>query len=223
MNTATGTLGLLDADLVTKSGVTTLNVIALAPTLGWTDVRLDSVIYVNPPADGIQEVILRGTPPAGPIVLPALEHFMLSAELPSASWLQGVRIVNQSGDTLLVLKDPVEKQPPVGKDFTAIEAAGLKGDKLILDVRYTGGCLDHTFQLNWDGAFLKSNPAQVVLELSHNANGDSCQALVSERLQFDLSVIIDDPRQYIIRVRTDVTEVVAHIPASTSVPTQQLC
>lgn len=217
MNTVTGTLELLDADLVKKSDTTTLNVVALAPTLGWTDVHLDSLIYVTPPADGIQEVILRGTPPTG-IVAQILERFDLSVELPSASWLKGVRIVNQFRDPLLMLIDPVKKQPPVGKDFVAIEAAGLKGDKLILDVRYAGGCLNHSFQLNWDGKFLKSNPAQVVLELSHNANGDSCKALVSQRLQFDLSVIIDDPIQYIIRVSTDVTEVVAHTPAS---PVQQ--
>ncbi|WPD22719.1 MAG: hypothetical protein SD837_21355 [Candidatus Electrothrix scaldis] len=217
MNTTTGTLELLDADLVKKSDTTTLNVIVCAPTLGWTNVLLDSLIYVKPPEDGIQEVILRGTPPCG-IVPQVLERFDLSVELPSAPWLRGVRIVDENRKLLLVLRTPVREQPPVGNDFTAIESAGLKGDKLILDVRYGGGCLNHTFQLNWDGEILKSIPPQVVLELSHNANGDSCKALVSERLQFDLSVIIDDPRQYIIRVRTDVTEVIAYTPAS---PVQQ--
>ncbi len=70
MNTATGTLGLIDADLVTASGTTTLNVIAYAPTLGWTDVLLDSLIYVTPPEDGMQEIILRGTPPCGVVLKP---------------------------------------------------------------------------------------------------------------------------------------------------------
>ena len=106
----------------------------------------------------------------------------------------------------------MREQQPIGGDFVAIEAVGLKGDKLIIDVIYGGGCRQHTFQLNWDGKFLKSNPAQVVLELSHDANDDPCRALIHERLQFDLSVIIENPSQYILHVRSGVTELIAHSP-----------
>lgn len=106
----------------------------------------------------------------------------------------------------------MREQQPIGNDFVFIEAAGLHGDKLIIDVGYGGGCRQHTFQLNWNGKFLKSNPAQVVLELSHNANGDTCRAIIHERLQFDLSVIIEDPSQYILRVNSGVTELIAHSP-----------
>lgn len=208
----TGDLGLIDADLVTASGKTTLNAVALASHLGWSYVSLDSVVHYVPPVDGIQEFILSGVPPAGPILLPALETFAVSAEVPPESnpWIQGVRIINMHNESLIVLRKPVTKQPPVGTDFTVIQAAGLKGDRLILDVMYGGGCRTHTFQLNWDGKLLKSNPPQIVLNLSHDANGDTCKALISQRLQFDLSVIIENPRQYTIRVNSGMTEVIAH-------------
>ncbi len=203
----TGNLGLIDADLVTASGKTMLNAIVYAPTLGWSNITLDSVVHYVPPVDGIQKFILSGVQPCGPAAA-AIEIFAVSAE--SEPWIQGVRIINMHNESLIVLRKSVTQQPPVGTDFTAIQAAGLKGDRLILDVMYGGGCRTHTFQLNWDGKLLKSNPPQIVLNLSHNANGDTCKALISQRLQFDLSVIIENPKQYTIRVNSGMTEVIAH-------------
>lgn len=109
---------------------------------------------------------------------------------------------------LLPFRTPVREQAPIGDDFVAISSSGLKGDKLILMLINGGGCQQHTFQLNWDGTF----PAQAVLELSHNANGDTCKAIIRERLQFDLSVIIENPGQYVLRVNSGVTELIAHSP-----------
>lgn len=214
MKTNTACLNVIDADLDNAGGSTTLHVLAYAPALGWRDVSLSSKVYVMPPVDGIQDFILHGHAPSPSCVVPAvLQIFQLSAPVPKVDWLQGVRISNSCGESLLTLRTPVREQEPIGNDFVVIEAAGLKGDKLIIDVRYGGGCVpQHTFQLNWDGSFLKSNPAQAVLELSHNANGDPCRALLSERLQFDLSVIIENPSQYILHVTSGATEIIAHIP-----------
>lgn len=212
MKTNTSCLNLIDADLDNAGGNTTLHVRAYAPTLGWQDVSLSSKVYVMAPVDGIQDFILQGQPPSRPAPT-AIETFQLSAPVPTTAWLQGVRISNSCGESLLTLRTLVQKHKPIGDDFVAIEAAGLKGDKLIIDVIYGGGCVpQHSFQLNWDGALLKSNPAQVVLELSHNANGDPCRALLRERLQFDLSVLIENPSQYILHVNSGVTEIVAHSP-----------
>lgn len=212
MKTNTACLNLIDTDLDNADGNTTLHVIACAPTLGWRDVSLSSVVYKKAPVDGIQDFILHGQPPSGPAA-DAIETFQLSAPITPTDWLQGVRISNSCGKPLRTIRTPVREHNPVGDNFVAIQAAGLKGDKLIIDVRYGGGCVpQHTFQLNWDGSFLKSNPAQVVLELSHNANGDTCRALLHEQLQFDLSVIIENPSQYILHVTSGVTEIVAHSP-----------
>lgn len=202
-----GCLYLIDADLEKKCDEIILHVTAEAPTLGWSNVALSSVVYVMPPADGIQDFILYGQAPSG-FAGAAIETFQVSALVPSADWLQGVRIINSCGTSLLTLRTPVQEQAPIGDDSFGIEAACLKGDKLVIDVHYGGGCRQHTFQLNWDGEFLKSIPMQVPLELSHNANGDNCRAIIHERLQFDLSVIIEDPSQYVLRLGS----MIAHFP-----------
>ncbi len=222
MRTTAACLNLIDADLDNAGGSTMLHVLACAPTLGWRDVSLTSVVYVMPPLDGIQDFILHGQPPSGPVA-DAIEAFQLSAPVPSADWLRGVRISTSCGESLLTLRTPVREQAPVGDDFVAIPSAGLKGDKLIIDVIHSGGCRQHTFQLDWDGSFLKSNPAQAVLRLSHNANGDTCKALIRERLQFDLSVIIENPSQYVLRVTSGVTELVAHSPVPFFAQQEQSC
>ncbi|MCW5206698.1 hypothetical protein VU08_07190 [Desulfobulbus sp. F5] len=222
MKTTNACLNLIDADLDNASGNTTLHVTAYAPTLGWRDVSLTSVVYVMPPVDGIQDFILHGQAPSG-LAATAIETFQVSALVPSVDWLQGVRISTSCGESLLTLRTPTQKQPPVGDDFVAIQSAGLKGDKLVIDVIHSGGCRQHTFQLDWDGEFLKSFPAQAVLHLSHNANGDTCKALLRERLQFDLSVIIENPSQYVLRVTSGVTELVAHSPVPFFAQQEQSC
>jgi regulator of sigma D len=36
---------------------------------------------------------------------------------------------------------------------------------------------------------MESNPAQVTVRLSHNSNGDMCEALISKNVSFDLSTL----------------------------------
>lgn len=154
----------------------------------------------------------NGTPPVGN-ALTSIMIYPLSILIPETEWLQGVRLQKGNGDLLLTIRTPVKECMPVGEDWLILEDAGLKGDKLIVDVKYGGGCSQHSVQLNWDGKILKSNPPQIILDLSHNAHGDPCKALLSERLQFDLSVIMDDsPDSYIIRIKSNFTEIVAHNP-----------
>jgi hypothetical protein len=72
-------------------------------------------------------------------------------------------------------------------DPAAIVAAELQGDLLRLDVQYGGGCARHRFQVHLQDGFLESDPVQARLQLSHDAGGDMCRALVGETLQFDLA------------------------------------
>lgn len=207
-------MNIIDADLTSVEGAIMLDVIAYAPTLGWKNVGLSKVKYVMPPQDGIQDFVLYGTPPIGP-ALTAIQIFKFSKTM-KEKWVRGARIKNSAGRTLLVLRSLVRDGKPIGDDMVGIESAGLKGDKLILDVVYGGGCRTHDFQLSWDGSILKSNPPQVVLSLTHNGNGDPCKALVIERLQFDLSVELQSPEQYVLRVVSNTTEVIAHKPSESS-------
>ncbi len=192
-----------DADIQRIDDGLFLKVIAYSPTLGWKNVGLNIPANFRPPADGIINVILMGTPPATIPQLDAIQTYILSEYLPDEEWFRGVRIFDSSENIILTLYAAVKETNPVGKDEVEIEAAALKKDKLLVNVSYSGGCKKHELQLNWDGLFLKSDPPQVILGLSHNANGEFCRMLKSEQLQFDLSPIIPEPHKYVINLFHD--------------------
>lgn len=72
------------------------------------------------------------------------------------------------------------------KDGAKIEAIRIQGDLLTLEVAYGGGCKEHIFKLYGSKYFLKSNPPQTDVFLSHNSNGDMCDAWLRSTLSFDL-------------------------------------
>ena len=63
----------------------------LAPTTGWSHVRLDPHVYITPPDDGVQDFDLVGDRPAGSAA-DALAPVEAGWEGPLADWLIGVRI-----------------------------------------------------------------------------------------------------------------------------------
>ena len=89
-----------------------------------------------------------------------------------------------------------KKDAPVNlSDCRAEEGDGLdfegegriEGDTLYVSVGYGGGCEEHEFTLCWpEQSFMESAPVQVGLEVFHNANNDTCEAYLSETLEFDL-------------------------------------
>jgi hypothetical protein len=176
-----------------------LEVIALAPTEGYTDVALCPVVYVTPPVDGVQEIRLEYTAPSKPAA-DVLVPFPLSIHLPVADWFQGVRVQNAHTPEGRSLRNPTIGKKPVGRNGFSTVPIGFEGDKLLIHVRYGGGCQLHSFQLNWDGDILKSVPPKVVLELTHNDNGDTCMALWDETLQFDLSTMAGFPQEEMVIV-----------------------
>ena len=74
-----------------------------------------------------------------------------------------------------------------GTDAYTINAATLQGDTLTLNVSYSGGCETHAFTLVAEQRFLESLPVQLRVSLAHNANGDRCEALITEDYHFDLT------------------------------------
>ena len=80
---------------------------------------------------------------------------------------------------------------PDHTDPVTINSLTVTGDTLEVAVSYGGGCETHTWQLCWDEAFMESAPVQVSLELGHDANGDSCEAYLSETLTFGLNTLRD--------------------------------
>ena len=64
----------------------------VVPTGGWTNIKLSRVVYVNPPAGGIQGFEFIGTPPSGPVTQ-VLTKVSASAQIPRIPrWLKGVRV-----------------------------------------------------------------------------------------------------------------------------------
>jgi hypothetical protein len=76
---------------------------------------------------------------------------------------------------------------PFPADPAGLVAAAITGDTLRLTVQYAGGCAQHHFQLRMPEAFMESQPVQAHLRLGHDARGDSCKALLTEQLSFDLT------------------------------------
>lgn len=76
-----------------------------------------------------------------------------------------------------------------GTDAYTINAATLEGDTLRVNVSYSGGCETHAFTLVAEQRFLESFPVQLRVSLAHNANGDTCEAWITEDYHFDLTPI----------------------------------
>lgn len=73
-------------------------------------------------------------------------------------------------------------------DPYGLSAATLSGDTLTATVVYSGGCVEHSFDLCWpDQSFMESDPVQARLDLLHDDPGDPCDGVVSEDRDFDLS------------------------------------
>ena len=67
----------------------------------------------------------------------------------------------------------------------------FKGDNVEVNVAYAGGCKRHSFEVIWNGAIIKTNPPSIDLVIKHNANGDACEAYITEKLTFSLTDLVE--------------------------------
>lgn len=84
----------------------------------------------------------------------------------------------------------------------------ITGDVLTLNVSYSGGCEAHEFTLITSGVFLESDPVQLQAVLAHNANGDSCEAWITETYHFNVSPL---KTRYQKAYRMETGTIVLHI------------
>ena len=82
-----------------------------------------------------------------------------------------------------------------GQDSFVLNGAAIAGDALSLNLSYAGGCARHEFTLVVSESFRESDPVQLPLSLAHDANGDSCEAWLTQDYEFDLSPLRDRYRQ----------------------------
>jgi hypothetical protein len=74
-------------------------------------------------------------------------------------------------------------------DPVDIGSAFISGTDLVMSVSYGGGCEQHDHVVCFAPGG-ESDPVWVELKLIHDAHGDSCEALLSTELRFDLAPVV---------------------------------
>lgn len=83
-----------------------------------------------------------------------------------------------------------------GNDAYVVNSARIDGDRLVVEVSFSGGCRDHAFVLVVSTFFKESDPVQLDVVLAHNAYGDPCEAWPTETHSFDLALVRDQYREF---------------------------
>ncbi len=78
---------------------------------------------------------------------------------------------------------------PAHGDAIRIDRARIEGTTLIVDVAHGGGCAQHDYTLYWSGSCGESLPQSCSVRLVHDGHGDTCEAMLSRSLRFDVSAI----------------------------------
>lgn len=76
-----------------------------------------------------------------------------------------------------------------GDDSYVVNSAALDGDRMAIEVSFAGGCRNHVFTLVISQSFRESDPVQLSAVLAHEANGDPCEAWLTESHVFDLALV----------------------------------
>ena len=68
----------------------------------------------------------------------------------------------------------------LGDDDYVLNSATITGDTLTVSVSYSGGCRTHVFTLVIAASFVEDSPVRLPAVLRHDANGDPCEAFLTE-------------------------------------------
>lgn len=79
----------------------------------------------------------------------------------------------------------VKDDNPRDLDTFGLKSSILKYKKIYVEVGYSGGCAEHEFTLSIPTQIITLG-GPITLHLAHNANGDMCEAYITENLVFDL-------------------------------------
>ena len=115
-----------------------------------------------------------------------LNSFILSAFLLSACSEQETLKTNSICPEIILLNNS-EEWP---NDYYIINSVSLsESQELELNISYSEGCEEHEYELLQNPLFCVTPPIFISIKLSHNANGDICEAWVIKDLCFDISSI----------------------------------
>ena len=94
---------------------------------------------------------------------------------------------NNSANYIVLDRSYYENVSDYQNDSYVFNNVELDGDILTIEVEYGGGCKEHIFSLFGSPGFMKSNPVQTDIMLSHDSNNDACKALITEKIVFNLT------------------------------------
>lgn len=77
----------------------------------------------------------------------------------------------------------------VPSDPVSISDVRVQGNKLLIDVNYSGGCAEHVFNVVGSPMIAKSLPPIRAIQLVHNANGDQCKMMEMKTLEVDVKAL----------------------------------
>lgn len=81
-------------------------------------------------------------------------------------------------------------QAPARQDDILSLTAAIEDTCLRLNLTYSGGCQAHDFDLYWDGNYGLSLPERVTVQLGHDSHGETCEAVHSAVLYYDLRTVL---------------------------------
>ena len=67
-----------------------------------------------------------------------------------------------------------------------------ESQELELNISHSGGCQEHEYELIQNPQFCGTLPIYISIKLSHNSNGDICEAWITKDLCFDISSIYSE-------------------------------
>lgn len=105
---------------------------------------------------------------------------------------------NSNGQTEIVLKssysdfmDAFSGRSSEISDPFELRDIVIKGDSVEITVSYSGGCKTHSFEIIWNETLSETTPPQTGIIILHNANGDMCEAYITDTLSFSISDLTD--------------------------------
>lgn len=94
---------------------------------------------------------------------------------------------DSNGSIVLQVVDELPASMP--SDSFDIVSSKFVEDTLQLEVTYGGGCEDHVFAAFWAPVFLEEAPESTEILITHDANRDSCEAIISQNVTINLAPI----------------------------------
>lgn len=74
-------------------------------------------------------------------------------------------------------------------DPMTISSVKIEGNLMLIEVTYSGGCGEHTFQMIGSSMIAKSLPPIRSIQLTHKANKDECRKMIIQTIKVDISAL----------------------------------